>query len=62
MADRHNIGVTWHLCLYCDYRAKQKGHVRKHAKNKHPNAHMPTLEQKAEEFRMGLIGKRQKGK
>ena len=35
MADRHGVGVQTFSCSMCDYRAKEKGNLKKHMANRH---------------------------
>ncbi|MFX1366347.1 MAG: C2H2-type zinc finger protein [Promethearchaeota archaeon] len=35
LANRHNIGVKWHECPECDYKAKNSSHLTRHLANKH---------------------------
>lgn len=35
LAGVHNIGVVWHECDICEWRAKQSGQLKKHKSVKH---------------------------
>ena len=38
LANKHDIGVTWHEYPYCDYKTKRRSHLTRHlATKKHKN-------------------------
>jgi len=51
LADKHNIGVTWYHCpeTDCDYKTKQKGHLKRHQKTHDP---LYIARQKAKETKL----------